>query len=221
MSYVKISEFGKQAAYAPVNNPLSYIMSGQMDSSLMHGSDRINDNSKESAIYAAEYCAKGFDKFCEVMTSNPEPQYFPELIHGYSSTGNNIPKALSKGDVVLLNTAKTKYLMEMVGGSPNQVPFDPTVAASPLITVWTGEYMQPQYYIPKDVAVDSDPVMLRLLNRPLIALDLLMNIYTNMVKLGRIGELTGTKLGTFYDNMKTNAQKFKDPVVATFATSVM
>ena len=179
MSYVRISEFGKQAAYAPVNNPLSYIMSGQMDSSLMHGSNRINDNSLESAIYAAEYCAKGFDKFCEVMTSNPDPQYFPIMIHGYSNDGNNIPRDLSKGD------------------------------------------MQPQYYIPKEVAVDGDPVMLRLLNRPLIALDLLMNIYTNMVKLGRIGELTGTKLGTFYDNMKTNAQKFKDPVVATFATSVM
>jgi len=221
MSYVKISEFGKQAAYAPVNHPLSYIMSGQMDNSFMHGSDRINDNSKEAAIYAAEYCAKGFDKFCEVMTSNQEPQYFPEQIHGYGSDGNNIPRQMTKGDLVLMNTAKTKYLMEMIGGSPNQVPFDPIVAASPLITIWTGEYMQPQYYIPKDVAVDADPVMLRLLNKPLMALDLLMNIYANMVKIGRIGELIGTKLGTFYDNMKTDAQKFTDPVVATFATSVM
>jgi hypothetical protein len=221
MSYVKISEFGKQAAYAPVNHPLSYIMSGQMDSSLMHGSDRINDNSRESAIYAAEYCAKGFDKFCEVMVSNPEPQYFPEQIHGYTYNGNNIPKMMTKGDVVLMNTAKTKYLMEMIGGSPNQVPFDPTVAASPLITVWTGEYMQPQYYIPKGLDVDSDPVMLRLLNRPLIAIDLLMNIYANMTKLGRIGELQGTKLGTFFNNMKENAKKFSDPVVSQFATSVM
>ena len=221
MSYVKISEFGKQAAYAPVNNPLSYIMSGQMDSSLMHGSDRLNSDSKEAGIYAAEYCAKGFDKFCEVMTSNQEPQYFPDQIHGYSNLTNNIPRQMTKGDLVLLNTAKTKDLMEMIGGSPNQVPFDPTVAASPLITVWTGEYMQPLYYIPNDVAVDADPVMLRLLNRPNMALDLLMNIYSNMVKIGRIGELAGTKLGTFYDNMKANAPKFSDPIVATFATSMM
>jgi len=33
--------------------------------------------------------------------------------------------------------------------------------------------------------------------------------------------LQGTKLGTFFNNMKENAKKFSDPVVSQFATSVM
>jgi len=201
MSYAKISEFGKGAAYAPVNHPLTYGLSSGLDNMFMHGgkSKKSDSSSREFAAYTGEYCSKNFDGFCKLMTQNDDIQYFPDILHGHHEGG--MPKSMTKGDVVLLNTARTKYLMRMFGGIANKVPFDPTVAASPLVTIWSGDYMKGEYYIPEGHDVDNDPVMQRLLNKPLVSLPLLMNIYATMTRLGRIGELKGTKLGQFYSNM--------------------
>ena len=215
MSYVKISEFGKAAAYAPVNNPLSYGLSGGMDNLFMHGSKNIDSNSLEFQTYAAEYCAKGFDNYCKVMTGNNTPQYFPNLVHGCTGRRNTMPEQMTQGDVILLNTARVKYLMKMRNSVANRIPFDPTVAASPLITVYTGEYMIPEYSIPKGHDVDNDPVMQRLLNKPMLGLEQLLNIYSNMKSQKRLGELKGTKLGMFYDNLIKNASKSKNSTMET------
>jgi hypothetical protein len=216
MSYVKISEFGKPAAYAPVNNPLSYGLSGGMDNLFMHGSKNIDSNSLEFQTYSAEYCAKGFDNFCKVMTADRTPQYFPNLVHGCTGRHNTMPEQLTQGDVVLLNTARVKYLMTMRNGVANRVPFDPTVAASPLITIYTGEYMIPEYIIPKGHNIENDPVMQRLLNKPMLALELLLNIYSNMKSQNRLGELKGTKLGMFYDNLIKNSKNKMNSTMETF-----
>jgi hypothetical protein len=215
-SYVKISEFGKPAAYAPVNNPLSYGLSGGMDNLFMHGSKNIDSNALPFQTYAAEYCAKGFDNFCKVMTANQTPQYFPNLVHGCTGRRNTMPEQLTQGDVILLNTARVKYLMKMRNSVANMVPFDPTVAASPLITIYTGEYMIPEYHIPKGHDLKNDPVMQRLLNKPMLGLELLLNIYSNMKSQNRLGDLKGTKLGMFYDNLIKNASKGKNSTMETF-----
>jgi hypothetical protein len=96
----------------------------------------------------------------------------------------------------------------MRNGVANKVPFDPTVAASPTITTWTGEYLIPEYHIPQGHDLANDQVMHRLLNKPLMALPLLANIHKNMHRSGRLAELNNTKLGLFYDNLKKNASQF-------------
>ncbi len=218
-NYANIKNFGSGAAYAPINNPLSYLMSSGLDNMFMHGSPRLNSDTRESQAYIAEYCAKGFDKFCEVATANTATQIFPNLLHGcvadYSKDclipkGWCVPQNLTKGDVVLINTAKTKYLQKMYGAFENKVPFDCTVAASPLITLYSGEWMKPVYSIPQGLDLDNDPVMNRILNKPMIALDLLSNIYCTMRDQNRLGELAGTKLGTFYNNMIKNMKKLSN-----------
>tara|TARA_Y100000389_G_scaffold203129_1_gene250568 strand:+ start:12396 stop:13070 length:675 start_codon:yes stop_codon:yes gene_type:complete len=221
MSYVKISNFGKGAAYAPMNNPLTYGMTGGMDNSFMHGSDRIDSNSREFQVYAAEYCSKKFDQFCEVMANNGTTQYYPNLVHTGStqstSPGQNwCEKPVTAGDVLVLNTARTKYLKQMRNGVANRTPFDPTVAASPMITTWTGEYLIPEYHIPQGHDLANDQVMHRLLNKPLMSLPLLANIHKNMHRSGRLAELNNTKLGMFYDNLKKNASQF--PMVQNLTT---
>jgi hypothetical protein len=221
MSYIKISEFGSGAAYAPVNNPLSYGLSGGMDNMFMHGGAARamqGGATREFAAYAAEYCSTNFDGFCAAMTDNSEIEYFPDLLHGAYEGG--VPTTMTKGDVVLLNTARTKYLMRMIGGNVSKVPFDPLVAASPLVTVYTavpGDFMRGEYFIPKGHDVDNDLVMQRLLNKPLVSLPLLLNIYDTMKKMGRLEELAGTKLGLFYDNLKKNAPKFNVSMAALSA----
>ena len=211
MSYVKISNFGKGAAYAPMNNPLTYGLSGGLDNLFMHGSDRIDNNSREFQTYAAQYCAKKFDNFCEVMANDTKAQYFPNMVHSGSCstmTHNWCDKPQTSGDVLLLNTARVKYLKEMTNGVANKMPFDHTVAASPSITTWTGEYMAPVYSIPQGHDLQSDPVMNRLLHKPLMSLPLLLNIHKNMNSNNRLSELTSTNLGKFYDNLKSNLPKF-------------
>ena len=46
--------------------------------------------------------------------------------------------------------------------------------------------------------IDSDVIMDKILNKPIIALDILINIFNTMSREGTIGELQGTKLGKFY-----------------------
>ena len=104
----------------------------------------------------------------------------------------------------------------MRNGVANRTPFDPTVAASPMITTWTGEYLIPEYHIPQGHDLANDQVMHRLLNKPLMSLPLLANIHKNMHRSGRLAELNNTKLGMFYDNLKKNASQF--PMVQNLTT---
>jgi hypothetical protein len=208
--YADISTFGNKAAYAPVNNPLTYILSSPIDNMFMHGSNRINSDTLVAQSYIGEYCSTKFDGFCSALCDNNAKQYYPNLLHGSSTltpcgeilNGWCSPSNLSKGDVCLINIARTKYLYEMRNGLKNRVPFDCTVAASPLVTVYSGEYMVPIYTLPKkggSYNVDQDPVMNRLLLKANTALDVLMNIYSTMKNQNRLDELKDTKLGRFYN----------------------
>ena len=43
-----------------------------------------------------------------------------------------MPEQMTQGDVILLNTARVKYLMKMRNSVANSIPFDPTVAVPEL-----------------------------------------------------------------------------------------
>ena len=89
--------------------------------------------------------------------------------------------------------------------------FDPLVASSPMLNYWVGDNTtyankcQPTYAVdPKNI--DDDVVMNKLLSKPVIALDLLTNIYHTMLNQGTIGDLKGTKLGKYFEsNFGTSA----------------
>jgi hypothetical protein len=48
--------------------------------------------------------------------------------------------------------------------------------------------------------IDSDPVMDKLLARPIIGINILTNIYNTMKRYGTLAQLKGTKLGNFYNH---------------------
>jgi hypothetical protein len=77
--------------------------------------------------------------------------------------------------------------------------FDPTVASSPLIAFWSGNGGSciPIYAVdPK--TIDQDPVMTKILNKPIIAWSVLVNIYNTAKRKNTLNNLKGTRIYKFF-----------------------
>lgn len=192
--YCTINRFGSAASTAPINNPLAYVLSAGMDNLLMHGNYNINIDSVTGQAFMAQFVAENFNHpIAQAAIFDPTPQYFPNLLHSTANLGNNNNKMapinfrcrtnsrvqISKGDISLINAAQHKYLARMRGGTPNIVPFDPTVANSPKVTLWGGVNMVPEYAT-KNQNTRNCPILNALLKRPWISLPFLQNMYATM-----------------------------------------
>ena len=211
-SYAQICKFGANS-YSPSTNPISYSIGANMDQNFLHGSSSYiftRQDSRNSQLFLSEYCANGWDGFCEVASKNTTKD-FPNqagISNGYDGYGCITQSHdLNSGEILIRNTAERKYLRNMGGCVRKTEPFDPTVAASPLISTWkpTADNVSmvciPVYAVdPKEI--DKDVVMDKLLQKPYIGMDILLNIYNNAKRNGTLEQLKGTKLGTFY---QTNA----------------
>lgn len=177
-----------------VNNPLTYTMSDGMDQRFLHGShaDTMGEYSRESQLYMSEYCSLQWDGFCEASSQNTSKIYPNNYLGiGISNAGLNAGQALIK------NTAARKYLVKVIGAQKLSEPFDPTVADSPQITYWNGYNVVPVFAVTPS-KIDNDIVMNKILDDPIIAMDLLLNIYNTMKRMGTLSGLKGTRLGKFY-----------------------
>jgi hypothetical protein len=207
-TYKCISNFGKGAATNPANNPLTYCLTQSMDTEFIHGAigETISGaNSKNCQAFMGQYCANNWDDVCEYASNNHEGLY-PNQLQTCGSGSRVAYQGLSAGEVLIQNTATRKYLVEMNGDqcSVKYEPFDPTVASSPLVAFWyNGCNTQgnggciPVYAVdPKKI--DSDPVMTKILNKPIIAWSLLINIYNTAKRKGKLNELKGTRIYEFF-----------------------
>jgi hypothetical protein len=196
-TYRSITDFGSNA-YFPVNNPLTYCINNQVESKFAHGGQthNISPNSKSCQNYMSEYCASEWDDFCEYASNNKDYQN----IHQSSS----FPfRSLNSGEILIRNTAAQKYLVEMINGEKKYEPFDPTVATSPMISYWVNSNhatMIPIYSV-DPTKIDQDPVMDKIINNPIIAFEILVNIRNTMKNKGTLQQLKGTKLGNLYENL--------------------
>jgi hypothetical protein len=219
-TYSLISQFGPNK-YDPSTNPLSYAIGEQnLEQRFLHGSSSYIFNgqgTKNSQAYLSQYCSEKWDDFCE-LASRDRTTLYPNQIDVCCTgkkylcgVGENVNgQLLTAGDILIRNTASTKYLKEMYGCVKKFEPFDPTVGNSPLIYTWVpincnSGCCVPVYSIdPK--TIDNDVVMDKLLAKPYIAFDILNNIYNTLKNEGKLKDLKGTKLGNFYSNVKC----FKD-----------
>ena len=214
-TYKCISNFGQGAANAPVNNPLTYCLEQTLDSEFMHGSiaETIGGaNGKHCQAFMAQYCANDWNEVCEHASKNRSTLYPNNLQK--CGTGSDVEcKDLTAGEILIQNTATRKYLVEM-GGLCNikYEPFDPTVAASPLVAFWEGGCTTqgdggctPVYAVdPKKI--DNDHVMNKILAKPIIAWSLLVNIYNTAKRKNKLNELKGTRIYRFF--MSTPFQNY-------------
>lgn len=204
-TYRPIASFGSNE-YAPINNPLTYCMSNTVDSRFMHGgaSDTMGQHSKPCQMYMSEYCASKWDDFCELASRNTNTDY-PNNVQQCGSLGDTACVGLNAGEILIRNTAAQKYLVEMMNGKKKYEPFDPTVASSPMISYWvsnscSSDDMVPVYSVNPSL-IDQDPVMNKIINNPMIAFGILVNIYNTMKRKGTLKQLHGTKLGHLYNNL--------------------
>lgn len=211
-AYTPISKFGGNT-YNPINDPLTYSINDTIDQRFLHGSSAVTIDgqlSKESQLFLSDYCANNWDDFCELASKNNRvgyPNNFGLLANNFGGS-STITK--TSGEILLYNTAKRKYLKQLINGHIEYMPFDPNVANSPLISYWKSDNFQTSKVIPiysvDPKTIDDDIVMNKILDNPVIAADILINIYNTMKKDNTLSQLKGTKLG----NLFSNAKIFKD-----------
>jgi hypothetical protein len=204
-SYKCISNFGTSVANIEVN-PLTYCLDNSLNSKFMHGSTTNTiggTNGKTCQAFMAQYCANDWNHVCEYASKNKETSYPNNL----KSCGNikNVEcnNNITSGEILIQNTATRKYLVEMIGRNCDvrYEPFDPNVASSPLIAFWYNNGCNTQgntgcipVYAVDPKIIDSDPVMNKILSKPIIAWSLLINIYNTAKRQNKLNELKGTRI---------------------------
>lgn len=197
-TYKYISSFGQPAANNILNNPLTYCTLQTVSTGFLHGgigetiSGKYGQNCQS---FMSSYCARpgGWDNICEFASQDTNTS-FPNNL---STCGENevVARNMTAGEVLIRNTAARKYLAEMIGGCKMQYqPFDPTVASSPLVGFWEGNSNCIPVYEVDPSKIDNDPVMNKILMKPIIAWGILVNIYNTAVRKNTLNTLKGTKL---------------------------
>lgn len=204
-NYRQIDSVG-QDFYSEVSNPATYCLNDTLSQKFLHGGNSYiyGQNSQFCQRFWGEYCSQEWDGLCEVASKNTNSTFPNNSIFGNISDRPYNYKGLNSGETIIRNTAANKYLVAMGGCVPKYEPFDPTVANSPMIKRWVSSTGQnncvPMYAVDPKV-IDSDVVMDKVLNKPTIALDILINIHnTHKNFLGTHEELKPTKLGKFFAN---------------------
>ena len=201
-NYTTITKFGDNEPN-PVDDPLSYCMP-TVDNYFIHGpqSWKIMTNSKPCQAYLSEYCAQGWDGFCEASSRNTEDN----VVNQIDISKNVNDNLTTAGEILIRNTAAKKYLVSMDMCKKKVFQFDPLVSNSPNIYYWENSYdnsfknennCTPKYAVdPK--TIEDDEVMKKILAKPSIADDILRNIYKTMKSDGTLLELKDTKLGYYF-----------------------
>lgn len=214
-TYKCISNFGQGAKNDHSASPLTYCLDQTMDTQFVHGSiaQTIGGaNGKHCQSFMSQYCANDWNNVCEHASRNRSKMYPNNLQK--CQTGSDVEcNGLTAGDILIQNTATRKYLVEMIGNcSLKYEPFDPTIPESPLVAFWdNGCNTQgnrgciPVYAVdPKKI--DNDPVMNKILSKPIIAWSLLVNIYNTSKRNNKLNELKGTRIYGFF--MSTPFQNY-------------
>lgn len=203
-TYKTVSNFGCRK-YSQQENPLSYCVDNTMGQNFLHGSDSlsIGQHSRPCQLFMSQYCADNWDSICEISSKNMAT-HLPNNAEGYIDSDVRFSGNLTAGDDLIRNTAKRKYLVKMHNAVKKYEPFNPHVADSPMITYWvsdnfsTSNRLVPEYSVePEDI--DEDKVMNKILDKPMIAMDVLINIYNNMKRKGTLSGLKDKRIGNFYN----------------------
>jgi len=219
-SYSCISNFG--SGTTAQSNPMATCMVTSLDSGFNVGSigsrGIAGPASTNCQIFTGTYCGQNWDGACEYLSQDTS-QFYPNMIgscngiSGSCSSGG-LGANLTRGQQLIRNACAERFLVAMSSNCKRDyMPFDPTVANSPLISTWSpgtstcnnsgsceaSNKCVPVYGV-DPATIDSDVVMNKVLAEPWIALDILVNMYNNAVTSGEIKKLTHTKLYKLFTN---------------------
>lgn len=211
MSYARIVNFGPSVEKTPYNNPLTYCMTSELDNSFVHtAGERRGPYSKSCAMFMSDYCAKDWNGVCEAASRNTNNHYpntaMPWMCDKSGQggcLGTGLGNQFTQGEILIRNTAAKKYLSKMSSNCCLKYePFDPMVPTSPMISYWDASCdlrtaCTPMYEVDPRT-IDDDPVMNKLLSKPILGMDILLNIYNTAKRLGKLNGLQGTRLYRFF-----------------------
>jgi hypothetical protein len=206
-NYARLVNFGAAAAKTPQNDPITYCALSGLESGFNHtlAGGLLAPDTTQCQRYMSQYCSNKWDGVCELVYN--DTSMVPNMVAPVS----NVYRFMTKGQILLYNTAAEKYLVKM---SENCIkvlePFDPTVPSSPLVSRWMprdsscgtqnclrGNCCIPVYDVDAK-SIDSDIVMTKLLNNAWVGMDILTNIYRNRLVNNTIMELENTKIGRYF-----------------------
>ena len=201
MSYEKLIKFGNTPTNALQlynNDSLTYCIGTNASQAFNHGSNAsiYGQNSNPCQVMLSQRCAKDWDDVCEYASSFSANNEYANRADTMSA-GLHENGELTPGEVLLLNTAREKYRIAMHGCELRSEPFDPINPASPYISYYVGRDCVAEYAVDPGT-IDQDIVMNKILEKPRIAMNLLLNIKNTMIRLGQFNRLLGTRLGAFY-----------------------
>lgn len=215
-SYRQLSNFGNPIDQRS-NDPLTYCLQDTMDKSFQHGGTArlYGPRSQKCQVYMAQRCAENWDGFCEYFyqTHGVNGEWPNNRLWPNTATSNNglSSEFLTTGDQLLSNTAEQKYCKYSSNCPKTCEPFDPLNPDSPMITFYNKCDNSSQSCFsecnvdPK--TIDSDPVMNKLLQRPQVAGNVLINICNTASRTGT--DLSGTKIGAVCNNYFNNVNQMK------------
>jgi len=174
-------------------NSLQYCFGDKSDSIIMFGHGLLND-SRNAQIYSAKYCSKNWNKICEIASMDNDTNVI-------NLVKPNTTIRLSRGQILIRNTAIMKYMIGVFGAVEKKEYLYPQDSTSPIVTYWSSKNeLHPMHmeFSVNPYNIDSDPVMNKILEQPHIAIDILQSIHKNMKKTNNLRQLNDTKLGSFF-----------------------
>ena len=204
-NYKSISNFGKSMNNDPTISPLSYCLLNTVDPGFLHGGIGLTVSSSKGPNcqkFMATYCAQNPKEWerggvCEFASMNTSVDSVNTLQN--CNGPNVIPcNCLNQGEILIANTAARKYLLKTGGDCTLKwEQFDPTVASSPFVSSFVGTGCVFEYGVDAE-KIDKDPVMNRILAKPIIGWGILVNIYNTAVRKNKLDELKGTMIYKFF-----------------------
>jgi hypothetical protein len=197
--YTQLYNFGSTTVNnLPIynNDPLTYCLGDNYG--FNHGSNAstYGQNSRPCQVYLSQRCARSWDNVCEYASQSSSNSIFTQTANNMGA-GTQQSIGLSPGDVLLINTAREKYRINMLNCELKTEQFDPINPSSPFISYYVGQNCIPQYAV-NPYTIDKDIVMHKILEKPQIAIQMLVNIKNTMQANGTFHMLRGTRLGSFY-----------------------
>ena len=234
--YVNIENIGRQFntknQYYDTSNPLSFIMTDNIDSAFLHGPNSFNygpfsvNGQSFMKMYAAGYYDKKntWDEMCMFYynkyhhyDSAPIPtvnQATPNM-KGYYFTLKHNQGKMSLGQMLVRNALEMKYI-EYSGLINKTESFNPNIPNSPEIIIFSPQIPRNQNVkiLINRENIDNCPLMNFVINYDSFmfknALDILLLIY--IAKQNSTIDITGTKLQNFFNRH----QKYFEKLVPEF-----
>lgn len=210
--YTKITDFGRSLnaqVENPLNaaNPLTYCMVPTLNSQFFHGGPSgylLYGNANPNCMsFMSERCKNEWDGYCQAFVDLNSDSYWPNgavldtVAFQNAKTFLNIKTTV--GQDMLRNSCYHRFLFipNLVG---SEQPFDPTVANSPMITLYDN-YVTAYSHV-KNLSdpetVDKDVHVDKMMENPKVCLDVLGRIFLGYHRQEGGIHIKGTKLEEFF-----------------------